>query len=260
MKTISHFFCLGLILFSISALANIKTEKIDYKQGSTALEGFLVYNENLRGGPGVILIHDWMGISDDTKNKAKEMAELGYVAFVADIYGKGTRPQDTKEAGQISSQFKNDRPLLRKRAQAAFDYMKKHPRVNSKKIAAHGYCFGGTTVLEMALSGLPLQGVVSFHGGLDFPTLEKDAAKIKSKILVLHGAIDPWVPAEQVATFTKALDATNKDYQFISYSGAVHAFTNPQAGNDIKTGAAYDPKAEKRANTALKAFYDEVLN
>ncbi len=138
--------------------------------------------------------------------------------------------------------------------------MKKQARVNKNKIAAQGYCFGGTAVLELALSGAKLQGVASFHGGLDFPSLEKDVKKISTKVLVLHGAIDPWVPADQVSAFTKALDSAKTDYQFISYSGAVHAFTNLGAGNDITKGAAFNALATKRSFQALKDFYEEVLN
>jgi dienelactone hydrolase len=201
-----------------------------------------------------------MGISDETKTKAAELAGLGYVAFVADIYGKGVRPADMKAAGELAGKYKADRPLLRKRALAAYETLKKNPRVTKNKIAAQGYCFGGTTVIEMALAGAPLTAVTTLHGGLEFPTLEKDVKNIKAKLLILHGAIDPYVPPAQVATFTKALDASKVDYQFVAYSGAVHSFSNPKAGNDIKVGAAYNPVAEKRAFQALKSFYAEVFN
>lgn len=248
------------LLFTSFSFAEIKMDTIEYKEGSTTLEGVLVYNDQMRGGPGVLVVHDWMGISDDTKQKAKELAELGYVAFLADIYGKGIRAKDAKEAGELAGKYKGDRPLFRKRVLAGLETMKKQSRVNKNKIAAQGYCFGGTAVLELALSGAKLQGVASFHGGLDFPSLEKDAKKISAKVLVLHGAIDPWVPVDQVNTFTKALDNAKTDYQFVSYSGAVHAFTNPGAGNDITKGAAYNEVASKRSSQALKAFYEEVLN
>lgn len=250
----------GLLLFSQLSNAAIKTEAVQYREGSTELEGFIVYDDALRGGPGVVVVHDWMGISDDTKIKASELAALGYVAFVADIFGKGVRPADSKAAGELAGKYKADRPLLRKRALAALEALKKNPRVNKNKIAAQGYCFGGTTVLEMALSGAPLVAVTSLHGGLEFPDLQKDVKKIKAKLLVLHGAIDPFVSPAELTTFTKALDEAKTDYQFIAYSGAVHSFTNPKAGNDIKKGAAYNPVAEKRSFEALKSFYAEVLN
>ena len=249
-----------VLLFSQLSNAVIKTETVQYKEGSTELEGYVVYDDALRGGPGVVIVHDWMGISDDTKTKAAELATLGYVAFVADIYGKGVHPADQKAAGELAGKYKGDRQLLRKRALAAYETLKKNPRVNKNKIAAQGYCFGGTTVLEMALSGAHLQAVTSIHGGLEFPDLQKDVKKIKGKLLVLHGAIDPYVPAEQVNAFTKALDGAKTDYQFVAYSGSVHSFTNPKAGNDISKGAAYNPVAEKRAFEATKTFYAEVLN
>lgn len=251
---------ISAIFISLTVQAEIKTEAVEYKQGSTALEGFVVYDDAISKAPGVLVVHDWMGISDDTKNKATELAKLGYVAFVADIYGKGIRPADGKAAGELAGKFKADRSLLRKRAQAALDTLKKNSRVNKNKIAAQGYCFGGTTVLELALSGASLQAVTSIHGGLEFPSLKQDAKNIKTKILVLHGAIDPNVPPEQVATFTKALDEVKTDYQFVAYSGAVHAFTNPNAGSDITKGAAYNAVADKRSSEAVKSFYKEVLN
>lgn len=246
-------------LFSLSGFAEIKNEMIEYKQGDTVLEGYLVHNPAVRmRQPAVIIVHAWMGLNDFTKQKADEMAKLGYVVLAADIYGKDSRPKDKKQAAELSGRFKNDRNLLRARAQAAYDVLKKNPKVDPNKIVAMGYCFGGTTVLEMALSGLPLAGVVSFHGGLQFPDL-KDVKNIKSKLLILHGALDPSVPPEQVMTFTKALNSNPKiDYQFVAYSGAVHSFTEPAAGNDISKGSAYNAVADRRSTEAMKDFFKEV--
>lgn len=248
-----------LILTAQFVQAAIKTEKIIYKQGSEELEGFLAYDDALpKGQPAVIIVHDWMGPSEYTEMRAKQLAEMGYVAFAADIYGKNLRPKSVEEASKAAGEFRGgDRKLLRSRAKAAYDRVAQLPQVDKKRISATGYCFGGTTVLEMARSGLPLKGVISFHGGLSTPNA-KDALKIKSKLLVLHGAIDPYVPAEEVAGFMKEMNDAKVDYQFISYSGAVHAFSQPSAGNDPKTGAAYNETADKRSFVAMREFLKEV--
>lgn len=252
------FIMMSLVLSCIS-LAAIKTETVTYKEGSEELEGFIAYDDAKKGAlPAVIIVHDWMGPSEYTQMRAKQMAELGYYAFAADIYGKKLRPKNGDEAAKAAGDFRNgDRKLLRARAKAAYDYVSKQTQADKKKISAMGYCFGGTAVLEMARAGLPLKGVVSFHGGLSNPN-PKDTAKIKTKLLVLHGAIDPYVPAEEVATFTKELNDAKVDYQFVSYSGSVHAFTQKGAGNDISKGAAYNEAADKRSFIAMKDFLQEV--
>lgn len=258
MKT-KFFLTLALLIFSQLSHAKIKTETIEYKEGDIVLEGYLAYDDSKSSPrPGVIIVHEWMGLGEYTKRRAREVAELGYVAFAADIYGKGIRAKDAKEAGELAGKYKSNRPLLRARALAALDTLKKNKLVNKDKLMAMGYCFGGTTVLEMAMAGADLKGVVSFHGGLDFATDISDVSKIKSKLLILHGAIDPFVPAEQVNSYTKALNDNKIDYQFVAYSGAVHSFTNPDAGNDASKGAAYNETADKRSFVAMKNFFAEV--
>ncbi len=254
-KAISSLF----LFFSLTSHAAIKTETVEYKEGSTSLEGMIAYDDAAKGKrPGVVIVHAWMGPNDYVKGRAKQLAEMGYVAFVADIYGKGVRPKDTKEAGAQAGKYKGDRPLMRARAKAAFEQLKGNPKVDGNKMLAMGYCFGGTTAIEMGLSGLPLKGIVSFHGGLEFPTLASDVKNLKAPLLVLHGAIDPNVPPDQVANFTKTLDQNKSDYEFVAYSGAVHSFTEKEAGNDITKGAAYNEKADKRSFEAMKDFFHEV--
>lgn len=245
-------------LSSTLSFAAIKSEIIEYKEGDTTLEGYLVYDDAKKGKlPGVVVVHNWLGLTDETKSKANQMAELGYVAFAADIYGKGVRPKQGPEAGAMAGKFKGDRKLLRARAMAAYDTLKKQSRVDANNISATGYCFGGTTALEMAMSGAPLRGVVSFHGGLQFPNMD-ETKNIKSKVLILHGAVDPNVPPAEVSAFTSAMDKSKTDYQFIAYSGAVHSFTEKAAGNDPAKGAAYNEAADKRSWAALKSFFQEV--
>ena len=253
---------LVLLLISTSAFAKIKTETLQYKSGTTELEGAIVYddaktkNKNKKL-PGIIIVHDWMGVGDYVNMRAEQMAKLGYVAFVADIYGKGVRPKDTQEAGAQSTKYKNDRKETRARANAAYEMLKANKLVDPAKISAMGYCFGGMVALEMARMGLPLAGVVTFHGSLAAASPE-DAKGIKTKLLILHGAIDPYVKAEEVAQFQKELNEANVNYEFVAYSGAVHAFTEKHVGTDIKTGAAYNEQADRRSFLAMQNFLSEV--
>lgn len=248
-----------VLLLSQHTFASIISRTVEYKSGDTTLEGVVVEDTKFKGSkPVVIIVHDWMGNGSYSKTRAEQMAKLGYVAFAADIYGKGVRPKNVEEAKAQATKFKSDRALMRERAKAAFDYVSGLKSVDNKKIFAMGYCFGGTTVLEMARSGLNLKAVASFHGGLDFPNQE-DYKNIKSKIMVLHGAIDPYIKAEDLESFQKGMNEANVDYQFISYSGAVHAFTQKHVGSDVKTGAAYNEVADKRSFQAMKMFFEENL-
>ncbi|OGQ09864.1 MAG: dienelactone hydrolase [Deltaproteobacteria bacterium RBG_16_71_12] len=251
-----------ILLTSLSApaLAAIKSEKVEHRDAAGAvLEGVLVYDDAVKGArPGVLVVHDWMGVTEITETRAKELAAMGYVAFAADIYGKGTRPRDAKEASTFAGKYKGDRKLLRSRAQAGLDVLAKNKNVDAKKLAAIGFCFGGTTAIELARSGALLRGVVSFHGGLDAPT-PGDGKNIKGKVLVLHGADDPYVPAADIAAFKKDLNDAMVDWTMTEYAGTVHSFTIPSAGNDNSKGAAYNERSSKRAFAAMKAFFDEIF-
>ncbi len=249
-----------IILFTtLASLAAIKTETVIYKDGDTELEGFIAYDTSITNPkPAVIIIHDWMGPSEYTQMRAQQLAELGYVAFAADIYGKDLRPKNQEEAAKIAGQFRDgDRKVLRARAKAAYDYISRHKEVAKGNVSSMGYCFGGTVALEMARAGLPLKGVVSFHGGLSTPN-PKDAKKIKSKLLILHGAIDPFVPTEEIQGFLKEMNDAKVDYQFIMYSGAVHSFTQKKAGKDLSKGQAYNAAADKRSFEAMKTFLSSL--
>ncbi|MEP0827879.1 MAG: dienelactone hydrolase family protein [bacterium] len=239
--------------------AAVKTETVEYKEGNTVLEGFLAYDDaSSNSRPGVLIVHEWMGINDYTKRRAVMLAEMGYVAFAADIFGKGVRPASVQEASEQAAKYKGDRPMLRARALAGLEQLKKHHLVDPKKIAAIGYCFGGTTALELARAGADIAGVVSFHGGLDMPN-PNDTKNVKAKILICHGGDDPYVPTEQVADFQNQLRQAKVDWQFIAYGGAVHSFTNPDAGNDPSKGAAYNADADRRSWEAMKQFFAEIF-
>jgi dienelactone hydrolase len=251
---------LAAVLMAAAAgpsLAAVQTETVEYRDGDQVLEGYLAWDDSFHGKrPGMVVVHDWMGIGDYSKRRAREVAALGYVAFAADIYGKGIRPKNAQEAGQLAGKFKGDLPLLRSRARAAFDVLAKNPSVDPSRIFAMGYCFGGTAALELARSGAPLVGTISFHGGLGTKN-PADAKNIKGRVLALHGAADPFVPPAEVAAFQKEMDDAKVDWQMVFYSGAVHSFTNPDAGNDPSKGAAYNARADARSWEALKAFLQE---
>jgi dienelactone hydrolase len=242
-----------------SVHAAIQTKTVEYKQGNTTLEGFTAYDDAIKGArPGVLVVHQWMGLTDYEKHRAEMLAQLGYVAFCADIYGKGVRPQNTAEAGAQAGKYKSDRRLLRARVNAGLDALRQQPLVDPKRVAAIGYCFGGTTVLELARSGADLNGVVSFHGGLDSPT-PADGKNIKCKVLALAGADDPFQKPEDLAAFEKEMRDAKVDWQIDFYGGAVHAFTQPNAGNDNSKGAAYNERADKRSWEAMKQFFAEIF-
>ena len=245
--------------FTATTLAEVKTKTIEYQQGETTLEGFLAYDDATNGKrPGVLVVHQWKGLGDYEKKRAEMLAKLGYTVFAVDIYGKGIRPQTQPEAAAMAGKFRSDRPLLRARVAAGLEVLKKHERTDTKRIAAIGYCFGGTTALELARSGADVAGIVSFHGGLNTPTPD-DAKKIKGKVLALHGADDPFVPAKEVATFEDEMRAGGVDWQLVAYGGAVHSFTDWNAGTDNSKGAAYNKQADERSWEAMKNFFAEIL-
>ena len=251
---------LGGLLCTSVAEAEVTTENVEYAHGDTLLEGFLAYDDALEGPrPGVLIVHQWMGLTENEMMRARMLAELGYVALAADIYGKGVRPANQDEAAALAGKHRADRPLLRARVQAGLDMLKQHELVDSAQVAAIGYCFGGGVVLELARSGAELNAVISFHGNLDTPEPD-DAKDIKCKLLVCHGADDPFVPAEQVAAFMEEMRGAGVDWQFIAYGGAVHSFTQEEAGHDNSRGAAYNQSADRRSWQAMLQLLGEVFD
>lgn len=250
---------LSVFMLSGMAGAAIKTETIKYKDGDVELEGFLAWDDAIQGErPGVMIIHDWMGTGEYGERRARELAALGYVAFAADIFGPASKPKNTQDAGQLAGKFKSDADLYRKRLNLGLEQLRARPESDNSRLAAIGYCFGGTGVLELARSGADVKGVVSFHGGLGTP---KPAAKgaVKAKVLVLHGAADSYVPADEIAGLKKELDAAGVDWQMIYYSGAVHSFSKKEAGDDTASGNAYDATADRRSWKHMQAFFDEIF-
>jgi len=239
----------------------VMTETVLYGTEEAPLEGYFALPANLGEGekrPAILLIHDWTGLQDYEKKRSHMLAELGYVTFAADVYGKGVRPEDPAECGVQAGLYRSDRTLFRERLNAALAVLRDHPNVDPGRIASIGYCFGGTGVIELARSGADVKGVVSFHGGLDSPQPE-DGKNIRAKVLILHGADDPFVPVENIDAFLAEMNAAGVDWQMISYGGAVHSFTKPKAGDDPSKGAAYDADADRRSWAHMRLFLDEVI-
>jgi dienelactone hydrolase len=250
-----------LVLFSMVSLAfaEVRTERVEYKDGDAVLEGWVTRDTAVSGmQPGILIVHQWKGIGPGEKRRAEMLARLGYVAFCADIYGKGVRPASNDDAAAQAGKYKKDRALLRSRVSAGLAELRKQSGVDSGRIAAIGYCFGGTTVLELARSGADVAGVVSFHGGLDSPK-PADGKRIKCKVLVLHGADDPFVPTKDIEAFVNELKEAGVDWQMVSYGGAVHSFTDLDAGALGIKGAAYNEKADHRSWEAMQTFFKELF-
>ena len=249
----------GICLSQVQA--EVQTKEVTYQDGDVTLEGFVAWDPAAISDPtpGILVVHQWMGQTDYEQGRCKQLAELGYVAFALDIYGKGNRPANPQEAAKLSGTFKNNSALYRKRLNLGLKQLLSQKGVDAKQIAAIGYCFGGKGVLELARSGADVDGVVSFHGALDSPSPE-DGKNINAKVLICHGADDPFVPAADIDAMKKEFNDASVDWQMIYYSGAVHSFTQPMAGNDNARGAAYNAKADHRSWVAMKAFFAELFD
>lgn len=256
-----------LLAFAATALpsfAKIVTRSVAYEHAGVKLEGYLAYDDakpETEKAPGVLIIPEWWGLNDYVKGRAEKIAQLGYVAFAADMYGAGVATTDPKKAGELAGPFYGQ-PLMAERAQAGLDALRRNPRVDPARVAAIGYCFGGSTVQALAYSGAPLAGIVSFHGGL-IPVPADAATKTKAKILICHGAIDPFVKKEALDAFLKSMNDGKFDYQFISYAGALHAFTNPDADKAAANGlngVGYNAAADRRSWSHMKTFFKELFS
>lgn len=245
--------------FTSAARAEIRTQDIEYRDGPDVLRGFLAYDDATDAKrPAVLVAPEWWGLDNYPKHRAEQLARMGYVAFAIDMYGKDKVTDDPKEANALHAPMAKDRMLMRRRAEAGLDVLMHQKDVDPSKVAAIGYCFGGTVALELARAGEPLRGVVAFHGDLS-RTEAEGPDKITGKVLVCHGAADPMVPLNVVNTFIEEMKQANADYQVNLYSKAEHAFTNPAADTHHIAGIGYNAEADARSWAAMNDFFAEIF-
>ncbi len=249
----------ALAVFTSSALAKPMQKPISYQVDGGTFEGVLVWDDSVKEPrPGLLMVPNWLGINEANLKQAEKIAARDYVIFVADMYGKDVRPMSGAEAGKVITPIKADRALMRARvnqALATFKEQAKAAKVDLARVGAIGFCFGGTTVLELAKSGADLKGVVSFHGGLDAPT--PTAAKPKARVLALHGANDPSVSAEELTAFTEDMKKSGADFMLVQLGNAVHSFTDPNA--NVPGRNMFDATANRRAFQMMANFFGEAF-
>lgn len=252
------------LLVATTLSAEIVRKPVPYEHDGVKLEGYLVYDdEKTKEGPqaGVIVVHEWWGRNEFVNRQAEKLAQEGYVAFALDMYGAGVETRDANKARELAGQFYGN-SLMAERARAGFDAFLTTGLIDAEKVAAVGYCFGGSVVQELAYSGAPLAGIVSVHGGVS-PATPKSAARNQAKFLICHGGADPFVPKELLDRFLFSLEENNIDYQFILYQGAKHAFSNQSTDEYAELnkldGVKYHPQAAERSWRHMKVFLKEVL-
>ena len=249
---------MAYLAFASVACAEVQTKVVDYRQGDTPLQGFLAWDDAAHGKrPGIVVVHEWWGHNEYVRNRARQLAKAGYVAFALDMFGKGKTTTHPSDAQTFMSEASKDPAALAARFQAGLDQLLQDPHVDKDKIGAIGYCFGGGVILERARAGDDLDAVVSFHGMLGAQT-PAEPGKIKGRILVLTGAADPFVPADQVEAFKKEMTAAGANYKVISYPGAKHGFTNPFADQAGMTQLAYNRDADKKSWAEMLKLFKEV--
>lgn len=253
---------LAVFIGLVPAQAAIKGKEVVYKVGATVHKGYLVHDDAVTGKrPGVLVAHEWWGHNEHARNSARKLAQAGYVALALDMYGDGKQANHPDEAGKFSGEVRRNLPLMKSRFEAGMNLLRRQPRVDDRRLAAIGYCFGGSVVLQMAREGGDLRGVASFHGGLatEHPA---QAGKVKARVLVLNGADDVMVPVEQIAAFRKEMENAKTDYKLVNYPGAKHSFTNPEAdanGARFNLPLAYNAKADQESWAELQTFLKLVF-
>lgn len=246
-----------IFALALGTIAQAQLTPVAYKDGGQKLTGQLARPASGQSKSGVLILPAWKGIDEHAKNTALKLSELGYYVFIADIYGEGNYPKDDKQAAEKSGLFKKNFKDYQRRISLALDQLTRSG-ANPESIAVIGFCFGGTGALEAARANLPVAGVVSFHGNLGRDA-KRPADPIRPKILVCHGADDPYVPQAEIEAFRNEMKASRADWQMVYYSQAVHSFTDTNAGSDPSTGVAYNPRAAERSWEHMRLFLREIL-
>jgi len=236
----------------------MKAESLEYQDGDVTLKGFVALDDqNNAKRPGILVMPEAFGLGKQAKGRAERLAGLGYAALAGDPYGNGLEVSDLQEAIKHAGAIRADTTKFRQRIRAGLDTLAALPQVDTGRLAVIGYCMGGTCSLEMARDGAPIKGVVSFHGGLETES-PAESGKVQAKILVCHGADDPFVPIEQVNAFEAEMTKAGANWQVTSYGNTVHSFTNPEADGSIP-GICYNKQADERSWQAMRAFFDEIF-
>jgi dienelactone hydrolase len=248
-----------LAAVAVPAAAAVKTRTITYTYGGVTFKGHLAWDDAVKGKrPGVLVVHEWWGLNDHARKRAEQLAGLGYVAFACDMYGDGKSTEHPKEAGQMATEVRKNVETWRGRAQAALKVLTDQEQVDAKKLAAIGYCFGGSTALQLAYTGAPLAAVVTFHAALPVPEADQ-ARAIKARVLVCHGAADKFIPEPVAAKFRAALEGAKVDYAMVYLGNAQHSFTVPGIDKKGVPGLAYNAEADRRSWRAMLGLFGEAF-
>jgi dienelactone hydrolase len=258
---------LSLILFSCmekqNEAAGLIEKQVEYTSNGTTMKGFLIYDENIKGKrPGILVVHEWWGLNDYARKRARMLAELGYTALAIDMYGDGKTADHPDDAGKFASEIMSNIETAQARFMAAYNLLKDHETIDPNNMAAVGYCFGGGVVLHMSRVGTELKAVASFHGGLQ-PVARAEPENVKAFVLVCNGADDPFITEEQISAFKTEMDSAGVSYEFINYPGSKHAFTNPEAtenGEKFNLPIAYNEKADKESWEKMKLVFKRVFS
>ncbi|NMM49960.1 dienelactone hydrolase family protein [Marinigracilibium pacificum] len=246
----------------VENVSSVVGEEVRYSTDSTEMVGYVAYDESIDGTrPGVIIVHEWWGHNDYVRMRADKLAELGYAAIAVDMYGDGKQAEHPGDAGKFAGMVMSNIDMAKERFEAAMKLLKSHPKVDSTKIAAIGYCFGGSVVLTMANAGEDLDAVAAFHSGVQLPIMPNES--LKAKVLVCNGGADPMIPPKSVNNFKSAMDSIGADYKYIEYPGATHAFTNKGAdslGQKFDIPLAYNEEADTKSWEELKNLLNDVFN
>jgi dienelactone hydrolase len=250
---------LALFLTQFPVEAAVKTETVVYKVGANQFKGYLAWDDAIKGArPGVAIFPEWWGVNGYARKRAEQLAAMGFVALAADLYGEGKTTDDPKEAAALAGGVRSDAKEWAARAAGALKVLSDNPLVDGKKLAAIGYCMGGSTALHLAFSGADVAAVVSFHGALSVPD-EGQTKAVRGKILICHGAADSFIPEDVAQKTRAALDKGKVDYQFIYYGGAKHSFTNPEADKRGLQGLAYQASADHRSWESMSNLFKEAF-
>jgi dienelactone hydrolase len=237
-------------------------KEISYGTGDVSMNGYLVYDNSIdEKRPGVLVVHEWWGHNPYARERARKLAELGYVALAVDMYGNGKQAGHPEDAGKFAGEVMKNMNEAQARFEAALNILKNFDKTNSEKTAAIGYCFGGGVVLQMARMGVDLDGVVSFHGSIA-SQMPAEKGKVKAELLVLNGADDGFVTKDQIDAFKAEMDSADVEYKFINYQGAKHSFTNPDAdslGAEFNLPLAYDKTADEKSWNEMKNFFTKIF-